>query len=168
MSACRTWRTSRNVRHASGMRGKADVRRPIRMSSPFDGGRACDKLTRRAKFRLTCRANHFWTPAILPPKKGALAIVTAQPVFQFLTSPSPPTPSLVPRLSCVGPMPPRAIATRFIPIDRQWPAIRLLTGANRTAAPFCRGANLSDRHAWPGSRSVLGVFAFRRRSQRPA
>jgi hypothetical protein len=37
---------------------------------------ACDKLTRRAKFRLTRRANHFYKFARLTRQQGRIAIVT--------------------------------------------------------------------------------------------
>jgi hypothetical protein len=40
------------------------------MRSRLDGGRTCDKTTRRAEFRFHRRANHFLTPAILSPRKG--------------------------------------------------------------------------------------------------
>jgi hypothetical protein len=38
--------------------------------------RACDKSTRRAKFRLTRRANHHYESRHPVPEEGALAIVT--------------------------------------------------------------------------------------------
>ena len=38
--------------------------------------RGCDKLTRRAKFRLTRRANHFYKFARLTRQQGRIAIVT--------------------------------------------------------------------------------------------
>src|ERR1700688_3549515 len=41
-----------------------------------DGGHACDKLTRRAKFRLTRGANHFYKFARLTRQEGRIAIVT--------------------------------------------------------------------------------------------
>jgi hypothetical protein len=37
---------------------------------------ACDKLTRRARFRLTRRANHFYKFARLTRQQGRIAIVT--------------------------------------------------------------------------------------------
>jgi hypothetical protein len=37
---------------------------------PRDGGRGCDKITRRAKFRFRRRANHVWDSRILSPRKG--------------------------------------------------------------------------------------------------
>ena len=46
------------------------------MGSRLDGGRGCDKLTRRAKFRFPRRANHFYDFAHPVPEEGALAIVT--------------------------------------------------------------------------------------------
>jgi 3-phenylpropionate/trans-cinnamate dioxygenase ferredoxin subunit len=39
------------------------------MGSRLDGGRGCGKTTRRAKFRLTRRANHFYKFARLTPRK---------------------------------------------------------------------------------------------------
>src|SRR5665811_1740905 len=36
----------------------------------------CDKITRRAKFRFRCRANHFYDSRHPVPEEGALAIVT--------------------------------------------------------------------------------------------
>ena len=46
------------------------------MGSRPDGGRGCDKTTRRAKFRLTRRANHFYKLARLTRQEGRIAIVT--------------------------------------------------------------------------------------------
>jgi hypothetical protein len=46
------------------------------MDSRLDGGPACDKSTRRAEFRLTRRAKHFYNFARLVPKEGRIAIVT--------------------------------------------------------------------------------------------
>ena len=46
------------------------------MGSRLDGSHACDKLTRRAKFRLTRRANHFYKFARLTRQEGRIAIVT--------------------------------------------------------------------------------------------
>ena len=46
------------------------------MGSRLDGGRACDKITRRAKFRLTRRANHSYKFARLTRQEGRIAIVT--------------------------------------------------------------------------------------------
>jgi hypothetical protein len=46
------------------------------MVSCPDGGHACDKLTRRAKFSLTRRANHFYKFARLTRQEGRIAIVT--------------------------------------------------------------------------------------------
>jgi hypothetical protein len=40
------------------------------------GASACDKVTRRAKFCLTRRANHFYDSRHPVPEEGALAIVT--------------------------------------------------------------------------------------------
>jgi hypothetical protein len=59
------------------MRSKASVRRPIR-SHGFTpgGGRGCGKITRRAKFRLTRRANQIYQFAQPTPEEGRIAIVT--------------------------------------------------------------------------------------------
>jgi hypothetical protein len=46
------------------------------MGSRLDRGRGRDKITRRAKFRLTCGANQFYEFARLTPKEGRIAIVT--------------------------------------------------------------------------------------------
>jgi hypothetical protein len=46
------------------------------MVSRLDGGRGCGKITRRAKFRLTRRANHFYKFARLTRQEGRIAIVT--------------------------------------------------------------------------------------------
>ena len=46
------------------------------MGSRLDGSPACDKMTRRAKFRLTRRANHFYKFARLTRQEGRIAIVT--------------------------------------------------------------------------------------------
>jgi hypothetical protein len=64
--------------------------RPLKASIPADamllcmglfstfcfGTIACDKLTRRAKFRWSRRANHFYESRHPVPEEGALAIVT--------------------------------------------------------------------------------------------
>src|ERR1700730_11312530 len=55
---------------------RTSVHRSEFMVSCPDGGHACDKLTRRAKFRLTRRANHFYKFARLTRQEGRIAIVT--------------------------------------------------------------------------------------------
>jgi hypothetical protein len=49
---------------------------PEFMGSRPDGSRGCGKITRRAKFRLTRRANQFYQFAHPVPKEGRIAIVT--------------------------------------------------------------------------------------------
>ena len=46
------------------------------MGSRLDGSDSCGKMTRRAKFRLTRRANHFYKSARLTRQEGRIAIVT--------------------------------------------------------------------------------------------
>jgi hypothetical protein len=46
------------------------------MRSRLGGCHGCDKITRRAKFRLTRRANHFYKFARLTREEGRIAIVT--------------------------------------------------------------------------------------------
>src|SRR5882757_11186659 len=46
------------------------------MGSRLDGDHGCGKITRRAKFRLTRRANKRYQLARLTPKEGRIAIVT--------------------------------------------------------------------------------------------
>jgi hypothetical protein len=60
------------------MRSKAEVHPSTHPNSWGHAlmGRACDKSTRRAEFRLTRRAKHFYNFARLVPKEGRIAIVT--------------------------------------------------------------------------------------------
>jgi hypothetical protein len=46
------------------------------MRSRLGGALGCDKITRRAKFRLTGLANHFYKFARLTRQEGRIAIVT--------------------------------------------------------------------------------------------
>ena len=46
------------------------------MGSRLDGNSACGKITRRARFRWSRRANRFYKFARLVPKEGRIAIVT--------------------------------------------------------------------------------------------
>jgi hypothetical protein len=72
-----TFRTSRDVRLESecvAKRTSADQSEC--MGSRLDGGPGCGKITRRAKFRLTRRANQFYRLARLTRQEGRIAIVT--------------------------------------------------------------------------------------------
>jgi hypothetical protein len=65
----------------SDLRPECIAKRTSAQQSEFtrsrrDDGRGCDKITRRAKLRLTCRANQFYQFARLTREEGRIAIVT--------------------------------------------------------------------------------------------
>jgi hypothetical protein len=72
------FRCSSNSGHSCERPLRANSSRPANDNGTFlaDGVVACDKLTRRAKFRLTRRANHFYKFARLTRQEGRIAIVT--------------------------------------------------------------------------------------------